>query len=1064
MKCSFIRKIRLISGLTLGFLILTMMSANSVFAEFKINVSPNVKGAVNGLVTDEAGKPLPGVTIQVKGLMEGTASDPDGKFSLEVGDGAILVFSFIGYTKLEVPVNGRVSLTVQMQPESKALDEVIVVGYGTQRKSDLTGSISSVSVKDLAKATPINTTEALQGRAAGVMVSTNSGSPGSEGTIRIRGIGTVNNNDPLYIVDGMFVSSINFLSPSDISRLEVLKDASATAIYGSRGANGVVLITTHKGSSGKPVVSFNANTSISRVSNLMPTLNRDQFLDYQRTAFLNGYLRSTPNADPTIDPFTTNNPFFNQLKIVKTQYDKGTSTNWVDELLKTAVVQSYDLGIRGGSNTVRYAASAGYFNQKGILENSAYKRYNFRLNTDYTLGKRLVVGENLNITYSSTLGGGGFAEGRSNGPIVQILGADPLSLVLNPNANINDPEYRYNKYASSVTGTPNPAASIARINDLNNQLKLIGNVYAELDVFSGLKLRTSLGYDYNSIDNPSYNPRFFISTLEQNPTSAVTQNTSSFFGQLWENTLTYNTKIANHSITGLLGYTEELYQGKFTNATRQGTANNDPALQVLNAATGAISLTGNKTQYANQSYFGRINYVYADRYLLTATLRRDGSSKFSSGNQWGTFPSLSTGWHISNENFFQKLNAEFITDLKVRAGWGRIGNQSLPGGNNNPYLSLVEGINGYRYIFGDAVANGNYLTSLGTPSITWETSEQSNFGVDLGLFRNKLTFSVDYFVKDTKNMLLQVGLPSYAGFPGIPYTNAGDIQNKGVEIVMGYTGTIGKLNYSLSANASRFVNKVVSLGAGNAPISTTDQYTNLSINRTEVGRSVGEFYGWVTDGIFQNVSEVNAYSKDGKLIQPNAQPGDFRFKDLNGDGVINASDRNFIGNPLPKLTYGFNLNLNYQNFDIAVLFQGAYGNKLVNVNKKYFNTLSGATAANLDAYEAAWRGEGTSNTQPIISTVDRNDNFRVSDWYVEDGSYLRLKNLQLGYKLSGAWLKKAGISSTRIWVGGTDLLTFTKYSGNDPEAGLSATPLQGGWEFSPYPKMKRYSLGVNLTF
>ena len=1064
MKCSFIRKIRLISGLTLGFLILTMMSANSVFAEFKINVSPNVKGAVNGLVTDEAGKPLPGVTIQVKGLMEGTASDPDGKFSLEVGDGAILVFSFIGYTKLEVPVNGRVSLTVQMQPESKALDEVIVVGYGTQRKSDLTGSISSVSVKDLAKATPINTTEALQGRAAGVMVSTNSGSPGSEGTIRIRGIGTVNNNDPLYIVDGMFVSSINFLSPSDISRLEVLKDASATAIYGSRGANGVVLITTHKGSNGKPVISFNANTSISRVSNLMPTLNRDQFLDYQRTAFLNGYLRSTPNADPTIDPFTTNNPFFNQLKIVKTQYDKGTSTNWVDELLKTAVVQSYDLGIRGGSNTVRYAASAGYFNQKGILENSAYKRYNFRLNTDYTLGKRLVVGENLNITYSSTLGGGGFAEGRSNGPIVQILGADPLSLVLNPNANINDPEYRYNKYASSVTGTPNPAASIARINDLNNQLKVIGNVYAELDVFSGLKLRTSLGYDYNSIDNPSYNPRFFISTLEQNPTSAVTQNTSSFFGQLWENTLTYNTKIANHSITGLLGYTEELYQGKFTNATRQGTANNDPALQVLNAATGAISLTGNKTQYANQSYFGRINYVYADRYLLTATLRRDGSSKFSSGNQWGTFPSLSTGWHISNENFFQKLNAEFITDLKVRAGWGRIGNQSLPGGNNNPYLSLVEGINGYRYIFGDAVANGNYLTSLGTPSITWETSEQSNFGVDLGLFRNKLTVSVDYFVKDTKNMLLQVGLPSYAGFPGIPYTNAGDIQNKGVEIVMGYTGTIGKLNYSLSANASRFVNKVVSLGAGNAPISTTDQYTNLSINRTEVGRSVGEFYGWVTDGIFQNVSEVNAYSKDGKLIQPNAQPGDFRFKDLNGDGVINASDRNFIGNPLPKLTYGFNLNLNYQNFDIAVLFQGAYGNKLVNVNKKYFNTLSGATAANLDAYKAAWHGEGTSNTQPIISTVDRNDNFRVSDWYVEDGSYLRLKNLQLGYKLSGAWLKKAGISSTRIWVGGTDLLTFTKYSGNDPEAGLSATPLQGGWEFSPYPKMKRYSLGVNLTF
>ncbi len=836
-------------------------------------------------MTDETDKPLPGVTIQVKGTTKGTATDGEGKFSLDVDDGAVLVFSFIGYTTSEVAVNGRSSLAVQLQPESKALDEVVVVGYGTQRKSDLTGAISSVSVKDLAKATPINTTEALQGRAAGVMVSTNSGSPGSEGTIRIRGIGTVNNNDPLYIVDGMFVSSINFLSPSDIARLEVLKDASATAIYGSRGANGVVLITTQKGASGKPVISFNANTSISQVSNLMPTLNRDQFLDYQKTAYLNGYVRSTPNADLAIDPFTTTNPFFNQLKLIKSQYDKGTSTNWADALFRTAVIQSYDLSIRGGTNTARYAASAGYFDQKGILENSSYKRYNFRLNTDYTLNKRLVIGENLNITYSSTLGSGGFAEGRSNGPIFQILGADPLSLLLNPAANVNDPDYSYNKYASSVTGSPNPAASIARINDLTNQLKLVGNVYGELDVLQGLKLRTSLGYDYNSLDNPSYNPRFFISTQEQNPTSTVTQNASSFFGQLWENTLTYNTKIANHSITALLGYTEELYQGKFTNAIRQGTANNDPALQVLNAATGAISLTGNKTQYANQSYFGRINYVFADKYLLTATLRRDGSSKFASANQWGTFPSLSTGWHISNENFFQKLNAEFITDLKLRAGWGRIGNQSLPGGNNSPYLSLVEGINGYRYIFGDAVANGNYLTSLGTPSITWETSEQTNIGLDLGLFRNRLTVSADYFVKNTKDMLLQVGLPTYAGFPSIPYTNAGNIQNKGVEIVMGYAGSVGKLNYSLSANASKFVNKVVSLGTGNTPITITDPFTNLSVNRTEVGRSVGEFYGWVTDGIFQNAAEVAAYAKEGKAIQPNAQPGDFRFKDLNGDGI-----------------------------------------------------------------------------------------------------------------------------------------------------------------------------------
>ncbi|MVM30944.1 SusC/RagA family TonB-linked outer membrane protein [Spirosoma sp. HMF4905] len=1020
--------------------------------------------AITGKVTGEKEEPLPGVSVVLKGTTQGTTTDANGKFSLDVAEGAVLIFSFIGYQTTEVAVNGRSSLSIQLQPDQKTLDEVVVVGYGTQRKSDLTGAISSVSAKDLAKATPINTTDALQGRAAGVMVSTNSGSPGSEGTIRIRGIGTVNNNDPLYVVDGMFVNSINFLSPSDIARLEVLKDASATAIYGSRGANGVVLITTHKGASGKPTIVFNATTSISRVSNLMKTLNRDQFLDYQKTAYLNGYLRSTPNADPTIDPFTTTNAFFNSLKIVKTQYDKGYYTNWADELLKTASIQNYDLAIRGGSATMRYAASAAYFDQKGIIDNSSYKRYNFRLNTDYNLGKRLVVGENVNITASSILGGAGFAEGRSNSTVAQILQGDPLSPILNPNPNVNDPDYQYNKYAASVTGAANPAATIARINDKNNLFKIVGNVYGELELLKGLKLRTSFGYDYNNIDNPSFNPRYYISAQEQNATSSVTQNDSTFFGQLWENTLNYNTKIGKHAISGLLGYTEELYKGQFVRATRQGTANNDPALQVLNAATGAISLTGNKTQYALQSYFARVNYVFADKYLLTATVRRDGSSKFAPDYQWGTFPSISTGWHLSDEHFFQNLRLDFVSDIKLRAGWGQIGNQNMPGGTNNPYLSLVENTNNYRYIFGDAIANGNYLTSLGTPSIHWETSQQTNIGLDLGLANNRLTISADYFVKNTRDMLLQVALPSYAGFPKVPYTNAGNIQNKGVELVVGYAGSAGKLTYSLSANASRFVNKVVSLGTGDNPIAVTDPYTNLSVNRTEVGRTVGEFYGYVTDGIFQNTGEVNAYTKDSKLIQPNALPGDFRFKDLNGDGVINASDRTFIGNPLPKLTYGFNLNLSYQHFDLAILFQGAYGNKLFNANKKYNNILNGTGGASLKAYEAAWRGEGTSNTQPIMSSVDRNDNFRVSDWYVEDGSYLRLKNLQIGYKLTGSWVKKAGISSSRIWVGGTDLLTITKYTGNDPEAGLAANPLQAGWDFSPYPKMKRFSLGVNVTF
>ena len=1033
---------------------------------FLFTVSALAQTRVQGRVADEKGSPLTGATVQVKGTSNTTQTDGQGAFTINApSPSSVLLVSYVGYQPKEITVGNQSNISVSLAESANSnLGEVVVIGYGTQRKSDLTGAVSSVSAKDLSKATPINATEALQGRAAGVMVTQNSSSPGSEGTIRIRGVGTVNNNDPLFVVDGMFVNSINFLNPSDIARMEVLKDASATAIYGSRGANGVILITTHKGTTGKPTIVFNANTSVSRVSNLTKTVDGTQFLDYVKTAYRNGYLRSTANPDPAIDPFNTTNPFFATVKLLKAEYDKGYNTDWAKELFKTAVVQNYDVSIRGGANNVRYATSAGYFDQKGILENSAFKRYTFRLNTDYTLGKRLVVGENLNIAYSSVFGGTGFAEGYSNSIVPQILQANPLFPVLNPAANPNDPDYKYNKYAAEVTGFANPAAMITRVSDRNNTVKLVGNVYGELELLKGLKLRTSMGYDYQAVDFSNFNPRFYISGNDQNPASRVTQNTSSFFGQVWENTLNYNTRIAGHSFSGLLGYTEELYKGKFTEASRQGTANNDANLQVLNAATGAINLLGNRTNFSLRSYFARANYSYADKYLLTATVRRDGSSKFASGNQWGTFPSLSTGWRISNEKFFQNVQAlSFINSLKIRAGWGQIGNQSMPGGTNNPYLSLVESINNYRYIVGDALANGNYLTSLGTPTITWETAQQTNVGVDLGFFKNKLTITADYFVRNTKNMLLQVQLPSYTGFPGIPYTNAGEVKNKGYEIAVSYQGKAGQLNYSVSANASHFENKVMSLGAGNKPIVYNDAPTQLSVNRTEVGRSIGEFYGWVTNGIFQNMAEVEAYNKNGQKIQPNALPGDFRFRDINGDGAIDANDRTWIGNPNPKLLYGFNLTLAYKNFDLAALFQGSYGNKLFSANKKYFYKLNGTGGAALSAYEEAWRGEGTSNTQPIMSTVDRNDNFRVSDWYVQDGSYMRLKNLQIGYTITESFLKRAGITSSRIWVGGTDLLTFTNYKGNDPEAGLSANPLATGWEFSAYPRMKRFSVGINVT-
>lgn len=1021
---------------------------------------------VTGRVTDEKNNPIPGVVVKIKGTPSATVTNADGQYSIDVPtSNAVLVFSFIGYASQEINIGSNTTINVILKTSQIAMSEIVVVGYGTQKKSDLTGAISSVSAKDIEKTTVVDATGALQGRAAGVMVVDNTGQPGSEGTIRIRGIGTVNNNDPLYVVDGTFVSDIAYLSPSDISSIEVLKDAGAAAIYGSRGANGVVLVTTKKGSINQPpTITFNTNFSDSKLSHFDQLLNNTQYLNYIETAFYNGYLRSVPNADPTINPLTTANPYFSYVQSLYGQYKLGYNTNWPNAIFKASPIINSDISIRGGTPTARYSAGAGYYDQKGIIDNSSYKRYTFRINSDYTIKKRLVIGENLGLTVSNTEGALGFNTTATNGVVPLILSSNPLYPLINPNANPNDPNYQYNKFGTDVFGSENPAGLVARINDHNNVLKLVGNAFGELEIVKGLKLRTSFGYDYNYSYAPSFSPQYFISGSDQSPVSTVTVTNTTTLGQVWENTLNYSFNIKKNAISFLAGYTEELYTGNFSTASRQQTPSNDPSQQVFDSATGTINLSGSKTENSLRSYFGRVNYVFDDKYLLTGVLRRDGSSKFAPGNQWGTFPSITGGWRVTNEKFFQDLNISWISSIKLRGGWGEIGNQSMPGGNNNPNLSLVSSNNTYRYVFGNAVSSGDYLTTIGTPSIHWETTAQSNFGADMSFFHDRLSVTADYFVKNTKDILLQVPLPSYAGYPNTPYTNAGGIRNKGFEFSVAYHGTVGKLLYDFSGNISHYDNVVTSLGNGSNPIFANDQSTNITANKTAVGHPVGELYGYVTDGIFQNMAQVQAYKNaNGSLIQPNALPGDFKFKDINGDGVINSNDETYIGNPNPKFTYGFTINLQYSNFDFTAFFQGSYGNKLFNVNKAFTSVGTGGTGMLLNAYQEAWHGEGTSNTQPIISTANNNDNYRVSDWYVQDGSYMRLKNLQIGYHLSNGLVKKLGINSARLWIGGTDLFTITKYTGNDPEAGLSANPLFAGREFSAYPKIRKYSVGINVS-
>jgi TonB-linked SusC/RagA family outer membrane protein len=1022
---------------------------------------------VTGTVNDEKGRPIPGASVRLKGSNIGTVTDGNGHYSIKIPEGkGVLVFSFIGSATREINVADNSQLDVILKEQPSSLNEVVVIGYGTQKKSDLTGAISTISAKDLEKSTPLNATESLQGRATGVNVTSSDGSPGAGSTIRIRGIGTVNNNTPLFVIDGTFANSIDNINPSDIANIEVLKDASASAIYGSRGANGVILVTTKKGSNGPPVVSFDASGSLSQISKFPKTLNRDEFLNYQKTAYYNGYLQSVVNADPTVNPLNTTLPYFSYLtKVVVPEYNKGYNTDWQSVIFKKAAVQNYNVAIRGATPDVRYFISAGYLNQTGIISNSSYRRYNFRLNTEYTLAKPLVFGENLGVTYgqlrgfSGAAGSGSAAASGPTGIALIVQQADPLSPVINPNANPSDPNYVYNKYYHSlVSNSSNPASQVALENNNTGALEALGNVYGELSVIKGLKVRSSLGYDYLNSSNTTFNPQYSLAGVEQNLVSQISESRVSSMSLIWENTANYTTTIASkHNITGLIGYTRELYVGNTLTGSAQGTPNNDPSLQVINSATSQYVTTGNKTNWAQQSYLARLLYSYSDRYLFTASVRRDGSSKFGPGHQYGVFPSFSVGWRVNNEEFFKKLNWSFIDNFKIRGGYGQLGNQSTL--NTNPNLSLVSSATTFRYIFGNNVANGNYYSTLGTPTIGWETSVQSNIGVDLDLFHNAINISADYFIKDTKNMLLQVAMPAYAGYPGSPYTNAGEVQNKGFETSIGYNGQSGAFKWGVSGNISLYTNRVLNLGPGNKPITTTGIYAGAT-SRTVVGQSIGQFYGYVTQGIFQTQAEINNYTTPGgALIQPNAHPGDFRFKS-DANGVI---QQYFIGNPLPKFTYGFTLNTSCKNFDLVAFFQGVYGNQIFDASKAYNSKATALHTILESAYYAAWNGAGTSESQPIISTVDNNNNYRASTWYIQSGSYLRLKNLQIGYTFDKDFVKKAGLSKARLFIGATDLFTITKYKGNDPETDIS-NPLLSGVDYSTYPKIKRYSVGINATF
>lgn len=1000
---------------------------------------------VSGRVTDPAGQPLPGVTVVLKGTGHGTITNIDGDYSLpNIPGDATLVFSFVGMRTQEIPVLGKAKVDLSMTEDAIGIEEVVTIGYGTMKKSDITGSVASISSETIGLSPISNTTQILQGRAAGVMVTSESGSPGAGVNVRIRGLGTVNDNSPLYVIDGMPFNNMNNLNPADIASIEILKDASASAIYGARAANGVVLVTTKRGSTGETKVMFESYIGVSSTWKDPVQLNSDEYYNMIKTAHQNGGTSVQPNLE--------------------SEYQKGYDTNWWDEYTQQGITQNYFLSVTGGTEKVRYAFSGGYFKQEGLILGSDYDRYSFRSNTDLNVSKRIRVGINLGVTNSLR---NVIPESArfSFGLISEGINMDPMVPVINPNADVNDPNYEFNKFGfTSVTDAYNPVAFAARTFNTSKNFRTSGNAYLDYTIFDGLVFRSNLGLDVNNSNSYVFNPSFFLAPWEQRSNNSVSRGYSEGVGLVWENMLTYTKNIAdNHSLTALAAFTSEEYKNEGFSGSKQNIPSNDESFRVLQAATAADQITGNINSNSLLSYFARVNYSFKDKYLVTATYRIDGSSRFADGKNWGKFPSASIGWRVSEEDFFKNLNAGFIDNVKLRFGWGQIGNQNIP---NYSYLSLISGGNSRRYTIGNVALQGYSPSSIGNPEIKWETVEQTNFALDANLFQNKLSLSADYYIKDTKDMLLSVPLPYYSGYPSNPWSNAGAVQNKGVEIQADYRNKISDFSYEVGVNFTTIKNKVVSLGSGGAIFGGQSRLG--LVTKTEVGHPIGSFFGFVTDGIFQNQSEVNAG------LQPGAKPGDIRFKDIAGspdengnptgpDGIINENDRTYLGSPLPDFLMGFNASLKYKNIDFSVFLQGSFGNEIYSATKYFTHAPVGYFNVSKEAYNNAWRGEGTSNTQPIITSNTSNDNYRNSSFYVEDGSYLRIKNIQLGYSLPQSACKALHVSALRLFFSGQNVFTFTKYSGLDPELG-SSTLLDVGIDYGVYPQPRTFMAGVNINF
>jgi TonB-dependent starch-binding outer membrane protein SusC len=999
---------------------------------------------VSGRVIDDEGSPLPGVNISVKGANVGTITDANGSYQLEVQPTALLVFSFIGYTNQEVPVNGRSTINITMATDITSLQEVVVVGYGIQKKELVTGAITTVSPSEITQTPVLRIEQALQGRVAGVTVTNQSGQPGDAPTVRIRGIGTNGNASPLYIVDGFPVSGIDFLNPGDIENISVLKDAASSAIYGARGANGVVIITTKKGALNQWNVTYDGYMGVQNPWKKVSVLDAREYMIMMNEGAVNAGL-SPKYADP-------NNVTVN--------------TDWQDELFsKNAPIANHQVSLTGGNNKSMFSSSVNYFTQEGIVggNKSKFERSSFRINATHNISDKFKFSNNLVYTQikrqaiSSNLEFGGVLNNAINlDPLTPAVITDP-EVVYPANAVRNKDGNYFGISSITLQEVVNPLARLAITHGQTKVDKVVGNVSADYEIVKGLTYRLSAGVDLGYVSSNNYSPIYYLNAAQNTTQSNTSKSTARYYQWQVENLLSYSTSLNDrHFIEAMVGTTA--LKADFENlfGFKAGLITTDPSNAFLNNATDAASAqtAGGFSESSLASFFARANYSFNEKYLFSATIRRDGSSKFGINNRYATFPSFSAGWVMTEENF---LDGSFLEFAKLRASWGQNGSESSLGAY--PWAATIS--TGFGYTFNGQFVNGSIPAFIPNPNIKWETSEQTDIGVDLAFLQNKLQVTIDYYIKTTKDQILPTLLSGTVGSVGnTQFTNAGDVQNKGWEFTTSYTNKLGGINYNAGFNIAFNKNKVTSTG-GSPGQEGASFSTYGTISRYEVGFPIGYFIGYKTDGIFQNAGEIASYTNtEGNLLQPNAVPGDVRFVDVNGDGVINAQDRTMVGNPTPKVSMGFTLSAEFKGFDVNVFVQGAYGQDIFNGLKRHDLVESNMPAFYLDR----WTGEGSSNTLPRFSWNDPNGNYsRISDLYIENGSFTRIKNVQIGYNIPVAKGKFMPLAKARVYASADNLLTFTQYRGYDPEIGARSA-LDIGVDRGVYPQPRTYRVGFSVTF